>query len=528
MNGAASYVYDNVGNRKQITSTLAPIPAGLFNYDANDRFTAGDTYDNDGNTVSSGGIANTYDFENHLIQNGGVTIVYDGDGNRVSKTVAGVTTTYLVDTLNPTGYAQVVSETFSGSSAPNRELSHIYVYGLELIGQTRNYVANSQSNTQQIYYDYDGHGSVRGLTDPNGVVTDTYDYDAFGNLIHSSTTLASPTPNNYLFAGEQFDSDLNLYYNRARYLNVSTGRFWNMDSFEGQVSDPSSLHKYLYCGASPVGCADPTGHDFDLISTVGALAAQYPLVTSTLLGAGIGGALGCVGGALDSQSTCSQGFYSGILAGAVTGALSGVYLGTAFGASQVGRVYLSLAVSGVGGSAAYYAAKRKEYTLAIFYAFTTLGSAWLIAGSSGGSAASGSPSTPSAGGPLPPQFGWLPRINPSGNMTNCVNCALAVDDALAGLGVRAADPTSGPVPINQISSQWLQYGTAAEIEQAIAGAGPGARGIVFGGYRGGTPPPPGHVFNVVNFEGQVYFLDGQSGGAAQTGGFDFFYFVRTQ
>src|SRR5579864_934474 len=119
--------YEAVGNRKQISSTLAPVPAGLFNYDANDRFTAGDTYDNDGNTVSSGGIANTYDFENHLIQNGGVTIVYDGDGNRVSKTVAGVTTTYLVDTLNPTGYAQVVSETFSGSSAPNRELSHIYV-----------------------------------------------------------------------------------------------------------------------------------------------------------------------------------------------------------------------------------------------------------------------------------------------------------------------------------------------------------------------------------------------------------------
>jgi|SRR5579872_572165 len=56
----------------------------------------------------------------------------------------------------------------------------------------------------------------------------TYDYDAFGNLIHSSTTLASPTPNNYLFAGEQFDPDLNLYYNRARYLNVSTGRFWSM------------------------------------------------------------------------------------------------------------------------------------------------------------------------------------------------------------------------------------------------------------------------------------------------------------
>jgi YD repeat-containing protein len=187
-----SYVHDPVGNRKQITSTLAPVPAGLWNYDANDRFTAGDTYDNDGNTVSSGGVANTYDFENHLIQKSGVSIVYDGDGNRVAKTVAGVTTTFLVDTLNLTGYAQVVGETFSGSSSANRELTHTYVYGLALISQTRNYTVNSNSATQKIYYVYDGHGSVRVLTDPNGNITDTYDYDAFGNLIHSTTTYLRP------------------------------------------------------------------------------------------------------------------------------------------------------------------------------------------------------------------------------------------------------------------------------------------------------------------------------------------------
>jgi len=46
---------------------------------------------------------NSYDFENHLITHGGVTIVYDGDGNRVSETVAGPTTNYLVDTGNSTG-----------------------------------------------------------------------------------------------------------------------------------------------------------------------------------------------------------------------------------------------------------------------------------------------------------------------------------------------------------------------------------------------------------------------------------------
>ncbi len=87
----------------------------------------------------------------------------------------------------------------------------------------------------------------------------TYDYDAFGNLVHSSTTLSTPTPNNYLFAGEQYDPDLSLYYNRARYLNASTGRFWTADRFEGTSGDPGSQHRYLYSFGNPVDYADPTG-----------------------------------------------------------------------------------------------------------------------------------------------------------------------------------------------------------------------------------------------------------------------------
>jgi len=259
VNGAVNYTYDAVGNRTQMTSTLTPIPAGLFNYNSNDQFTAGDTYDANGNTTSSGGITNVYDFENHLIQKGGVSIVYDGDGNRVAKTVAGVTTTYLVDTLNPTGYAQVIGESFSTASSPNGEASHNYVYGLELISQTRKFNVSGNGNTQQIFYAYDGHGSVRALTNTSGAVTDTYDYDAFGNLIHSTGS----TPNNYLFAGEQFDPDLALYYNRARYLNVSTGRFWTMDPFEGYGFDPDAFHKYLYAEDDPANHLDRSGNQVD-------------------------------------------------------------------------------------------------------------------------------------------------------------------------------------------------------------------------------------------------------------------------
>src|SRR6266849_4088734 len=189
INGAVNYTYDAVGNRKQITSTLAPIPAGLWNYDADDRFTAGDTYDANGNTVTSGGIANVYDFENHLMQQGGISIVYDGDGNRVQKTVAGVITQSLVDDRNPTGYAQVFTETTSSTTRQ-------YVLGLERVSE---WIIGGTTTTR--FYDYDGHGSVRALTDTSGNVTDTYDYDAFGNLIHSTGT----TPNNYLYSGEQFD-----------------------------------------------------------------------------------------------------------------------------------------------------------------------------------------------------------------------------------------------------------------------------------------------------------------------------------
>ena len=182
-----------------------------------------------------------------------VTVVYDGDGNRVSETVAGVTTNYLVDTRNPTGYAQVVDELQNGT------VTRTYSYGLERISETQ--TLNAALTTS--FYGYDGHGSVRQLTNSTGAVTDTYDYDAFGNLISSTGT----TPNNYLFAGEQYDAALGLSYNRARYLNTTTGRFWSPDTNERDSQSPFSLHKYLYASANPVNRMDPWGHeDADLTS----------------------------------------------------------------------------------------------------------------------------------------------------------------------------------------------------------------------------------------------------------------------
>ena len=192
-----------------------------------------------------------------------------GDGNRIFKTVAGVTTGYLLDDRSPTGYVQVLDEVVSGG------ITRSYVYGLELIEQGRiNFTTLRQSTSYNVY---DGHGSVRALTDLTGTITDTYDYDAFGNIVHSTGS----TPNVYLFAGEQFDPDLHLYYNRARYLNVSTGRFWSVDPDEGTQQAPQSLHRYLYANADPIQGVDPSG-EVTLEEEEEVAEASVPIQTATL------------------------------------------------------------------------------------------------------------------------------------------------------------------------------------------------------------------------------------------------------
>lgn len=245
-NGTVNYTYDAVDNRLSRNSTLAAVPSASSAYDANDRLTS-DAYDANGNTRSAGGISFTYDFENRIkTANGGaVRIVYDGDGNRVSETINGTTTKFLVDDLNPTGYSQVMDEVVDGS------VTRTYAYGLNRISEDQlvngSYVPS--------FYGYDGHGNVRYLAGSGGAVTDTYTFDAYGAQIASTGTTSNP----YLYSGERFDQNIGLYHLRARYYNPLSGRFGTMDSHQGDIFDPATLHKYTYAQADPVNRVDPSG-----------------------------------------------------------------------------------------------------------------------------------------------------------------------------------------------------------------------------------------------------------------------------
>jgi len=243
-----SYSLDPVGNRLSQTSSLHNVPTVGFSYSADDTL-LGETYDGNGNVTATGGKTFSYDSQNELISaNGGaVTVMYDGSGNRVSKTANGVTTKYLVDEVNPTGYPQVFDE-LTGST-----VTRTYPYGLQRISE--NQVIDNVWTPS--FYGYDGFGTVRQLTNTAGAVTDTFEYDAFGNAITQTGTM----PNNYLYRGEQYDPDLGLYYLRARYYNPLSGRFMSRDPEDEDPTIPATLHKYIYAAGDPVNASDPMGSE---------------------------------------------------------------------------------------------------------------------------------------------------------------------------------------------------------------------------------------------------------------------------
>ena len=256
-----TYAYDNVSNRilKTENGAATEYVYNALNQLVSDSETSYE-YDLNGNLVRVIGSAQSalyeYNSENKLIkatvQNDSLVIeesyTYDYQGNRTSKTTHrsdGVTeyVKYLNDNSRLTN---VLAEIDSDGNA-----LALYTVGADLVSQER-------SGRTSIYL-YEGHGSVVGLSNESGVVTDTYCYDAFGNLLKSTGS----TDNNYRYCGEQFDETTGLYYLRARYMDTLTGRFISQDSYAGEISDPVSLHKYLYANANPVMYSDPSGYSVE-------------------------------------------------------------------------------------------------------------------------------------------------------------------------------------------------------------------------------------------------------------------------
>ncbi|MGC2330201.1 MAG: RHS repeat-associated core domain-containing protein [Candidatus Acidiferrales bacterium] len=165
----------------------------------------------------------------------GVSFKYDPFGRRIEKISPTTTSIFaydgvnLIETVNSTG-GVVARYTHSGGVDEPLAM---------------------QRGTTTDFYEADGLGSITSLTASNASIAQSYTYDSFGNTTTSSGSLT----NFFRYTAREFDTETNLYFNRARYLDPSSGRFLSEDPIRFKGGNDF----YSYVQNSPLDRTDPRG-----------------------------------------------------------------------------------------------------------------------------------------------------------------------------------------------------------------------------------------------------------------------------
>jgi len=176
---------------------------------------------------------------------------YDDSGRRISKTSAGITTSYLYD-------GDDIHAEWNGSISGNPAAAYVHGAGIDepllrLTGAT-----NGPSATQAAYLQ-DGLGSVIGTTNVTGTLTANQRFDAWGNRIAASGTVPL-----YGYTGREPDATGMVFY-RARYYHPGIGRFASRDP----MGMADAVSPYAYVANSPTNYIDPTGEALDVFADIG-------------------------------------------------------------------------------------------------------------------------------------------------------------------------------------------------------------------------------------------------------------------
>jgi len=145
----------------------------------------------------------------------------------------------------------------------------------------------------------------------------------------------------------------------VQYTELGPSLHSALRSTDGFGSDPSSLHKYTYCGNNPANAFDPSGN-LTLTETV--ISTTLWGVARTIFGAAIGAASGGIAGGYDAiyhgqitdqeiAAAMTSGFVQGARVGGLVGLLGG--FGTA-GRAVVGGIGIYFTHQGIAAADADY------------------------------------------------------------------------------------------------------------------------------------------------------------------------------
>lgn len=126
------------------------------------------------------------------------------------------------------------------------------------------YLGNQKISTiddENSYFPVDDHlGSQTIITDQQGEIVETNDYDDYGNVIHSQSSIN----NSYKFTGKELDTETDLQYFGQRYYDSNISQFVSIDPLLINapykfLADPQQLNSYSYGRNNPVVLVDKTG-----------------------------------------------------------------------------------------------------------------------------------------------------------------------------------------------------------------------------------------------------------------------------
>ena len=207
-------------------------------------------------------------------------------------------------------------------------------------------------NDTVYYYITNLQGDVISLELADGGSGAQYAYDAWGNIIAMSGTLAELNPLRY--RGYVYDQETGFYYLNSRYYDPAVGRFINADR-QLALKDAIGTNLFAYCFNNPVSLGDGEGNwpkwvekvacVASVVVTVAAVAVTVAAVSaftagtgsalavygaSIFLGAALSGLNGTIANASQGNSYIS-GYVGGASAGATQAAASKLPGGTIWG-----------------------------------------------------------------------------------------------------------------------------------------------------------------------------------------------------